>query len=179
MSKVFFTSDTHFSHNNIIKYENRPFKDKDDMNKKLIENWNNTISKDDEVYVLGDFCFGTPDEVYNIAKQLNGKIHIILGNHDKGIKQMNRDKQKEVFEWVKDYYVLKHNKIKFVLFHYPIQVWDCRHHGVVHLYGHIHSNLGNHSMEYDIKNSYNVGVDVNNFKPIELNEILKKIRYAG
>ena len=71
---------------------------------------------------------------------------------------------------------LKDNNIKFVLFHFPIQVWDCQHHGAIHLYGHVHSNKNtSHPMEYEIKNSYNVGADVNNYTPIELSEILSKL----
>ena len=174
--KIFFTSDTHFCHNNILKYESRPFKDINDMNKQMIDNWNNVVSNEDQVYILGDFCFGNKDETIRILKQLKGQKFLVKGNHDHILKDKD---VRDCFAWVKDYYVLKNNNMKFVLFHYPIQVWDCKHHGSVHLYGHIHSNLGNHSMEYDIKNSYNVGVDVNSFRPIELNEILKKIRYTG
>lgn len=176
MKRIFFTSDTHFAHNNILKYENRPFKDINDMDNSLIVNWNNKISSTDDIYILGDFSFGDKDYTLKLLNKLNGNKFLIKGNHDYVLKD---SEVRNKFAWVKDYYVLKHNNMKFVLFHYPIQVWDCKHHGAVHLYGHIHSNLGNHSMEYNIQNSYNVGVDVNDFTPIELNEILKKIRYKG
>lgn len=173
MSKIFVTSDTHFYHTNILKYENRPFKDINDMNNKMIESWNETVSNKDEVYILGDFSFGNEEETIKLLNKLNGKKYLINGNHDYVVKNKDvRDK----FEWVKDYFVLKHNKMKFVMFHYPIQVWDCRHHGAIHLYGHIHSNLGNHSMEYDIPNSYNVGVDVNGFKPVLIEDIIEKLK---
>ena len=173
MSKIFVTSDTHFYHNNILKYENRPFKDINDMNNKMIESWNETVSSKDEVYILGDFSFGNEGETIKLLNKLNGKKYLIKGNHDHVVKNKDvRDK----FEWIKDYFVLKHNKMKFVMFHYPIQVWDCRHHGAIHLYGHIHSNLGNHSMEYDIPNSYNVGVDVNGFKPVLIEDIIEKLK---
>ena len=173
MSKIFVTSDTHFYHNNILKYENRPFKDINDMNNKMIESWNETVSSKDEVYILGDFSFGNEEETIKLLNKLNGKKYLIKGNHDYVVKNKDvRDK----FEWIKDYFVLKHNKMKFVMFHYPIQVWDCRHHGAIHLYGHIHSNLGNHSMEYDIPNSYNVGVDVNGFKPVLIEDIIEKLK---
>lgn len=173
MSKIFVTSDTHFYHTNILKYENRPFKDINDMNNKMIESWNETVSNKDEVYILGDFSFGNEGETIKLLNKLNGKKYLINGNHDYVVKNKDvRDK----FEWVKDYFVLKHNKMKFVMFHYPIQVWDCRHHGAIHLYGHIHSNLGNHYMEYDIPNSYNVGVDVNGFKPVLIEDIIEKLK---
>lgn len=173
---IFFTSDSHFYHNNILKYENRPFKDINDMNEQIIKNWNNKVKQKDEIYILGDFSFGDKEQTLKLLDKLNGQKFLIKGNHDHVLKE---SEVRNKFAWVKDYYVLKHNNLKFVLFHYPIQVWDCRHHGAIHLYGHIHSNLGNHSMEYNISNSYNVGVDVNNFTPIELNEILIKLKYKG
>ena len=57
MSKIFFTSDLHFGHKNIIKFDNRPFFDVSDMNKELIKRWNNKVTKDDVVYVCGDFIW--------------------------------------------------------------------------------------------------------------------------
>lgn len=173
MSKIFFTSDLHFYHKNIIKYEHRPFSSVEEMNKTLIKNWNNTVSNEDSVYILGDFCFGNYEEAYQIAKQLNGKKYMILGNHDKCIKVMPTPMKQEIFEWVKDYHMLKHEGMKLVLFHFPVQVWDCQHYGSIHLYGHIHSN--SHELIAKIPNSYNVGIDVNNYKPIEFNEILSKL----
>lgn len=173
---IYFTSDTHFYHDNILKYEHRPFKDINDMNQQIINNWNSRVKNKDQIYILGDFSFGNKQQTLKVLNKLNGQKFLIKGNHDYILKESEVENK---FAWVKDYYVLKHNNIKFVLFHYPIQVWDCKHHGAIHLYGHIHSNLGNHSMEYNIINSYNVGVDVNNFTPIELNEILIKLRYKG
>lgn len=176
MGKIFFTSDLHFNHTNIIKYENRPFKNKEEMNKQLIANWNAKVGKDDEIYIMGDIAFGNPEEIVPILKQLNGKKYMIRGNHDSALRY---PEVRDCFEWVKDYYVLKHNKLVFVLFHYPIQVWDRQHHGSIHIYGHIHSNIGDHKMEHDIPNSYNAGTDVNGLAPIELNEVLIKLRYKG
>jgi calcineurin-like phosphoesterase family protein len=175
MGKIFFISDTHFYHANILKYESRPFKNINEMNETIIKNWNNKVSKNDEVYVLGDFSFGDKYDTLQLLDNLNGKKYLIKGNHDYVIK--DREVQQK-FEWIKDYFMLKHNKMKFVLFHYPIQVWDCKHHNSIHLYGHVHSNL-NRSMEYDIKNSYNVGADVNKFTPIELNEVLQALSING
>ena len=78
--KLFFTSDTHFFHKNIIKFCQRPFNDMDDMQEKLISNWNNTVPKDGIVFFLGDFAFGNSTEWIKIIKQLNGYIYFILGN---------------------------------------------------------------------------------------------------
>ena len=87
-SKVFFTSDTHFYHGNIIRFCNRPFKDVEVMNETIISNWNNTVGQDDTIFHLGDFCLGGSAEWTKILDRLNGKIYLIMGNHDlKNIRQ--------------------------------------------------------------------------------------------
>lgn len=80
-SKIFFTSDTHFGHSNIIKFCNRPFKDAEEMDRVLIENWNNKVPEDGLVFHLGDFGWGGYQEYKKIRDQLNGKIILIKGNH--------------------------------------------------------------------------------------------------
>lgn len=166
---IFLTSDLHFNHKNIIKYESRPFKSVEHMDNQMITNWNRAVKPNDDIYILGDFCFGDGAFVNNLLDQLNGRKYLIKGNHDNFLKDKDFDKSK--FVWIKDYFVLKHNKQKYVLFHYPIQTWDCQHHGSYHCYGHIHSNIGEHRMKYDILNSFNVGVDVNNFTPVNIDTI--------
>lgn len=88
--KKWFISDTHFSHNNIIKYAGRPFANVDEMNQALINNWNQSIGKDDQVFFLGDFGLGDIDHLQSICSQLNGHKICILGNHDKNASWMNR-----------------------------------------------------------------------------------------
>jgi calcineurin-like phosphoesterase family protein len=143
------------------------------MNEKMIEKWNKKVAITDQVYILGDFFFGKGEDAEKLIKRLNGQKFLIKGNHDSFL----RDKfNTSCFGWVKDYYVLKQNNTKFVLFHYPIQVWDCKHHGSIHLYGHVHSNKENHHpLLAELGNAYNVGVDVNDFEPISLEEIMKKV----
>lgn len=174
MSKKFFISDLHFGHQNILKYENRPFSTVEQMDKQLIRNWNSVVGNNDEVYILGDVSFHKdPRKTLNILKQLHGRKFLVLGNHDREI--LKNPKLKEQFEWVRDYYKLHYKGKKLILFHFPIQVWDERHHNAIHLYGHIHSNVGKHVMEYDIPNSYNVGADVNKYTPISFEEVLDKL----
>lgn len=172
MSKnIFATSDTHFTHRNIIKYENRPFTDEDEMDEFLIDRWNKKVKPNDDVYHHGDFAFASVQKIKEIINRLNGNIYLIWGNHDKTIKQ-NRSLQ-EKFVWCRDYYVLNTMKVPIIMFHYPIQVWDRKHYGSVHLYGHIHSDKDNHHpMVQSLKNAFNVGVDVNNFEPVALEELV-------
>lgn len=85
---TFFTSDTHFNHANIIRFCNRPFNDVEQMNETLIANWNRVVQPEDTVFHLGDFCLGGSVEWTKILNRLNGKIYLILGNHDiKNIRQ--------------------------------------------------------------------------------------------
>lgn len=82
MQKVFLISDTHFSHNNVIQYEYRPFKDTDEMDNYMIENWNDTISENDLVFHLGDVILSGAKRAEEVLTKLNGRKILILGNHD-------------------------------------------------------------------------------------------------
>ena len=79
---VFFTSDSHFCHKNIIEFCSRPFETVEEMNEKLVENWNKVVGPSDIVYHLGDFCFAGSAEWHYLLGKLNGRIHLIIGNHD-------------------------------------------------------------------------------------------------
>jgi calcineurin-like phosphoesterase family protein len=155
----------------------RPFFDVGEMNETLIKNWNAWVHKNDEIYILGDFAYkGTGLEAESIIKRLNGKKYLIKGNHDKFIEDKNFNKNN--FEWIKDYYVLPYKKLKFVLFHYPIFEWEGYFGDAIHLYGHVH-NSGNNIQgreKFNIlgKRALNVGVDVNDFYPISIEEILTR-----
>lgn len=161
--KIYVTSDLHLFHNNIIKYENRPFSNVDNMNESLIRNWNDLVTNDDLVYILGDLSFGSMKKTNNILKRLNGDKILIKGNHDVNIDA-------EQFVSIHDYLEINYRGKKIVMCHYPLVLYN----GDIHLYGHVHSNTGTHRLCQNIKNSYNVGVDVNNYKPVNLDEILKK-----
>lgn len=164
--EIFFTADTHFNHANIIKYCNRPFNDVEEMNTVMFESWNKVVGQNDLVYVIGDFIFGWTDQFYNkILSNLNGDIILIKGNHDK--TSFILQKKKNFFKEIKFYEELRINKQKVCLFHYPIEEWNGKHHGSIHLHGHSH---GNASIK---KNRYDVGVDVNEFTPVSLDEIIQ------
>jgi calcineurin-like phosphoesterase family protein len=176
---IFFTADTHFNHSNIINLCGRPFVDVGQMNETLIKNWNSCINNNDEIYILGDFAFkGSGLETENILKGLNGKKYLIKGNHDKFIEDKNFNRKN--FEWIKDYYVLYYQKIKFVLFHYPIFEWDGYFGNAIHLYGHVHNSGNNINEQEKFKilgeKAINVGVDVNNFYPISIEKIITRIK---
>ena len=76
----YYTSDLHFGHNNIIKYENRPFNSVDEMDEYLIYKWNNKVKKGDEVYIIGDFGFCKGERANELLDRLNGRKYLIKGN---------------------------------------------------------------------------------------------------
>lgn len=162
----FYTSDLHFNHNNIIRLCKRPFDNVFDMNTALIQNWNKKVSKNDEVYILGDLIFGDGYDANNLLSKLNGKKYLIVGNHDKFLN--DKAFERNYFEWIKPYAKIKDINKDVILFHYPIYEWDKKFHDSIHLYGHVHNNL-----MWNEKNAYNVGVDVNNFEPKTLQELIK------
>lgn len=160
MSKIWFTSDQHFGHANIIKLCKRPYSDIVEMDQALIENWNSCVKPDDTVYCLGDFAYKNAKPLEFYAKQLNGHKHLIMGNHD--LKP--RDEYKKHFETVRDVNYLEFGKQLVVLFHYPIFSWKKKARGSWHFYGHVHGSI---LMEFQETKSYNMCVDVTDFKPVE------------
>lgn len=166
---IYFTSDTHFGHTNIIKYCNRPFNSSDEMDEELIKNWNNTVDKNDIVYHLGDFSFKGKDSINKYTDRLNGTINLILGNHD--VYKTLADTRR--FSFIRDYYRLKVDNLKIILFHYSIREWDCKGHGSIHLWGHSHGTLP------ILGKSCDIGVDSPHitgkpeYRPFSFEEILK------
>jgi calcineurin-like phosphoesterase family protein len=168
MSKHYFISDTHFGHANILKYENRPFKNIEEMNETLIKNINSRVKKDDFVYFLGDFCFhnglkGKPGEgelhkADYYQKQLNGIWIYCKGNHD----NTNSLKTK-IISFLLD---LGGMKIKCV--HKPDHASKEYN---LNLVGHIHSRWL--YKELSPKSvMINCSVEMHNYAPVEFGEIM-------
>lgn len=175
---IYFTSDLHFHHNNVLSLCQRPFDTIEEMNEALIHNWNSVINPKDEVYILGDFTLKRITFVPELLAQLKGRKYLIRGNHDR----FARGDSFKGFEWVKDYYELKYHGDWFILCHFPFKEWNHAHRGSFHLHGHIHSKPSyNEKNIAKGKRIYDVGVDANQFKPVSLLEILEKFpeEFAG
>ena len=160
--KTWFTSDTHFGHKNIIKYCNRPYDNIDNMDKSLISNWNSVVKPGDDIFHLGDFSFNGEKNISKYSDQLNGKIHLIWGNHDR-----SEAKSLPSLASSSPYQEIKINEESIILFHYAMKVWNKSFHGSIHLFGHSHGQLeGN-------KNSVDVGIDLPEWKytPVNYNQI--------
>ena len=174
-NKVFFTSDFHANHANIIKYCDRPWKTKEEMTETLIKNWNSVVGPDDIVFNLGDFMWSSSWNT--VLEQLNGHIYLIWGNHDrKDFKNSYLNHLEGVYEQLT---LLIDNKIVY-LNHFP---YLCFPENAYQLFGHVHlskiKNTGKdfQRCQYLLPNQYDVGVDFNNFKPISWKEVKNRIEY--
>ena len=180
---IFFTSDTHWSHTNILEFCNRPFSDVREMNEKLIENWNATVSKDDEIYHLGDFSFDGPSETFKIIKRLNGKKTFLIGNHDRSLIKIQDQLPECRFLYgihSLEFHVYMGETLRtqqIDICHYPLLEWPGYYKKAIHLHGHQH-NKSNLKEEMKLGYSprrYDVGVDANHYFPISLHDIIKTI----
>jgi calcineurin-like phosphoesterase family protein len=200
-NKLYFTSDLHLGHEGIMYHCNRPFKTVEDMDKTIVDNWNNTISKDDTVFIMGDFCWrmGSQSIAWYVDRLLGNKI-LILGNHDRG----KLPSSLTVYDGFINIKVVDPDGIdgtekgyqRITLCHYPMLSWYQSHRGAWQLFGHWHNatvtdkTLKDRREEFEIKayvkeeylfmnrlrkNQYDVGVDGNNFTPIPYSEIRRII----
>lgn len=153
--KVWFISDTHFGHRPIIELCKRPFWNLDDMKAFLIREWNKMVQPNDDVFHLGDFTFEKPDVYRETVKALNGRIHLIAGNHDKNI----RKKHPELFWSVQDVLeidVADKDRSKgyqrIFMSHFAHLTWNKSGYGSWNLHGHSHGTLPDdpHSLRMDV-----------------------------
>ena len=182
--KVFFTSDTHYSHKNICRgvtdwrtqdgeipvHSTRDFNTIEQMNETLVTNINAVVGHNDTLIHLGDFSFGGFE---NVEKFLNRfvcqNIHLVLGNHDTHIKY-DRDGIQDRFLSVQQYLEVKINDYYFVLSHYPLQSWHGLNKGVIHLHGHTHLPK---NLKFGNGKKMDVGVDGNDLNPYLIDDIIK------
>lgn len=168
---IYFTSDTHFFHSNIIRYTNRPFKDAAEMNYELIKRWNEKITPNDTVYHLGDFALGCSENQLNsIISQLNFEhMHVVKGNHEKCFSDWYYRNKPRNISFYGSYLETKLSGRDFTLCHYAMRVWNKSHRGAFHLYGHSHGTLPDDPNS----KSFDAGVDCHNYFPISLDEVIK------
>lgn len=177
---IFFTSDTHFNHSNILKYCSRPWKTVEEMNEGLIKNWNEVVGHDDTVYHLGDFAMGNRKTIPEILSMLNGRIVLIRGNHD-------FSKSLDFFSEVHSSLELDLNGCRFEMAHDPGRLkqdldfafcghvheqWSKRDPGEVIEADVVSDHRYQHPKIIPTVRIYNVGVDVRGYRPRTLNEIL-------
>ena len=172
---VFITSDSHYGHENIIKFSNRPFKNADHMNDELIKSWNSVVGKDDIVFHLGDVSLTSPTKTSDILSRLNGTIHLITGNHEKSV--MRKEGTRNRFESINQYLMIRYKNQDIFLCHYAMRVWDKSHRGSWCCYGHSHDSLEGQwgrSMDCGVDSAYRILGEFRPFSFEEIDRILSK-----
>lgn len=176
---------THFSHEQIIKFCNRPFADKEEMDEVLIRNWNEKVPPNGLVFHLGDFAWGGCKEYKEIREKLNGRIVLIKGNHEFRNGCRTEEQYNELFEHTAQQLFIEIEGRKMYLNHVPFLCYGGTYRdpqGLVYqLFGHVHtspvsSGRDTERLKYLFPTQYDVGVDNNNFTPISWYEVNEKIQ---
>ncbi len=185
-TNIYFTSDLHFDHEDIIEGCVRPFNNTKEMNEHIINNFNSIVRENDILYILGDVMFDHCDSnhIVELLSKINCKKRLIIGNHDKA------EEIKSAFETVEFYKEIEYDGLKIIMSHYPIEEWNNKFFGSVHLHGHLHSSpkckykfFQLQEDDYNLKNKerlikrFDVGIDANNFMPVSMKDIFEFSNY--
>jgi calcineurin-like phosphoesterase family protein len=175
--RVWFTSDLHFEHANIMKWcpKTRPWKSVDEMNEGVIETFNQYVGPKDFTFILGDVSFTNLEKTLGYMRRLNGDQGLVIGNHD--AKLIKHPQFRDLFEFCRDLMSLTllvptedgPVKQRFVLCHYPILEFDQQHRGAMHVHGHLHGKPSGHPGR-----AIDVGWDVYG-KPVSLEQVYKEM----
>jgi calcineurin-like phosphoesterase family protein len=168
LENTYVTADLHFGHKNIIEYEIRPFNSVEDMDERLISNWNSALSNKEKIFVLGDFSFYNKERTAEIVRRLNGRKVLVLGNHDRShsIKWWYDIGFSEVYKYpivFKDFFMMSHEPPFYTPPNSPY----------IYVYGHVHSN---EIYKTITKTSCCVSVERWEYKPITLDRIVNLIK---
>lgn len=167
---IYFIADTHFGHENVIRFCGRPFSCAAEMNEALIENWNARVSDEDDIYILGDFTLKGPTLANAVLERLRGRKYLIRGNHDGYVDRSSF--RRGLFVWIKDYFELNCQGRYFILCHYPLLSWNGMCRGAFHLHGHQHNKARyNQTNREDNLRRLDVGVDAHGMAPVSIEEI--------
>jgi calcineurin-like phosphoesterase family protein len=163
---TYFISDTHFGDAPRLRIDKRPFASAAEMDRVMVERWNEVVGPDDDIWHLGDFAFGPPRQrIAELLASLNGRKHLLVGNNDEAATIEQPD-----WASVQHYAEIAVDGRRLVLCHYPFRTWHDMGKGVINLHGHSHGRLKPATRQYD------VGVDVWDFRPVALATILGQRR---
>ena len=175
---IYYIADNHFGHKNVIRFDNRPFADTVLMDEVLVHKWNERVTEDDTVYILGDCFWKNEENSVKLIQRLKGHKHLIRGNHDRVHGRL-----RFYYESIEHYAEINDNDRLVILCHYPIPFYKNQHYGAVMLYGHVHNTREQDFIEKWKRelweseipcNMINVGcmMEYMKYTPRTLNEIL-------
>lgn len=171
--EIFFISDTHFGHANIIKFANRPFDNLKQMDEALLSNWNETVGVGDLVYHLGDVYF---DEGHKVFHRVHGTVELILGNHDKALEKNLYSRVNKIHWWKR---FIEPNGKHFITTHAPLEKsqlinyhssTDTHKTHFINIHGHIHDQTS------PVGPYLNISVEQTDYKPIHIDELRLRIK---
>jgi calcineurin-like phosphoesterase family protein len=142
--KLFFTADTHFGHEAIIRHCSRPVADAAEMDDWIVHNWNAVVPKDSVIWHLGDVSFAKPERTAEVLSRLNGRKFLVEGNHDKAARLL------PFFAEIHKLHQISVDGQKIVMCHFPLQSWNAMHHGSWHFHGHSHGNMKSFGLRQDV-----------------------------
>lgn len=173
---IFFTSDWHCGHTNILRFDERPFPNLRDMHEALVMNWNDVVKPEDVVFYMGDLHLGKPELGLSIMSRLCGEIHFIMGNHDE-FKEIKKIPNIASINDIVDLRVLNSpygKDVHFELCHYPMYSWNRKPHGSYHIHAHSHHGL---SLDEIHQNNRIVDAGCNGwgYTPISYHQVIKDL----
>lgn len=130
---IYYIADLHLGHKNVLRFDNRPFSDIDEMEEVIVRNWNDRVKEEDTVYVLGDAFWKNEANSVMAFERLNGHKHLIRGNHDRVHGRLGR-----CWESIEHYREITDDETLVVMSHYPIMFYKNELYGAVMLHGHVH-----------------------------------------
>lgn len=174
---VFFTSDLHLFHHNVIRFDARPFLNIPEMNQAILDNWNSVVKEDDIVFNLGDAVHhyqGLNEDLTEFLNKFNGKIFYIRGNHEDNLEAIKNSKWTVLGDRIQNIHIAEDNQW-INLCHFPIRVWDKAHYGSWHLFGHLHGGCKDDNLDplnEDLRlKCLDVGIMNNEFMPFSYQQV--------
>ena len=164
-----------FGHSRVIDFDNRPFANVEEMDQAMIDFWNMRVQKDDEVYIIGDFCYRSEKGPVWYLKKLKGQKSLILGNHD--VEILKDPHALSFFEKVEKMMHVTDGDKQLQLCHFPLSEWHSYFRGSYHIYGHLHNRKN--EAYFDMKkkkNALNAAACINNYMPVTIDELIANNR---
>lgn len=174
---IFITSDLHLGHNKSFIYKARGFETVEEMNAEIIRRWNSVVGEEDDVFVLGDLVMGSLENL-RLLEELNGRIHIVRGNHCTNTRWDFYQNLPNVVEANNSLY-LRYDGYKFYLSHYPTittraDVGKPLKKCLVNLCGHTHAK--DPFEDWGIGMIYHCEVDAHDCAPVRLEDIITDLK---
>ena len=171
---IYFTSDLHLFHNRDFVYAARGFSNVEEMNNAIINRYNEYVTNEDTVYILGDCMLMDNERGIEYLKRLNGQKYLVIGNHDTD-NRIQLYKDNNIFVDIQYGYRLIYKHVCYLLSHYPMLVGNYKDEKpVINLYGHTHQQ--DNFLEENFHN-YHVGVDSHDCYPVSIEEIRLDIKH--